>query len=259
MAEQYVLFYTQDGILAAAPASAVIKFLLINSAELTSEEGRYVVHKNDKKIIIHAPDQARMLQSSNSLEVIVYQQAEQLYGMVIDEILDIVSSLPTEAKLFELRYLLQSETIIEESNVKINEPEEAEKPEKPLEKYVYKGPESNHILLITPNPFFRKLMQPILENAGFKVTAKETAADTLDWLAEGSIPAAILLDLDVPHIQHDQFITACRDITRCEGLPVIALAGEASPKIESDLLFTTVSKSDRTQLLEALAAQPLAA
>ncbi len=87
-----------------------------------------------------------------------------------------------------------------------------------------------HILLVDDSSFFRNLLTPILESAGYKVTQADNGANGLEICQSGESFDLIISDLEMPIMDGFGFVSHVRKETQFEETPIIALSSHASPE-----------------------------
>jgi two-component system chemotaxis sensor kinase CheA len=112
------------------------------------------------------------------------------------------------------------------------------------------------VLLVDDSPFFRNMLSPVLQAAGFEVTAAASAQDGLALIRDGHRFDAIVTDVEMPEMDGFQFAEAVRADPHGAGLPVIALSSVVSPEaLERGRqvgFYDYVAKFDRQGLIAAL-------
>ncbi len=115
------------------------------------------------------------------------------------------------------------------------------------------------VLLIDDSPFFRNMLGPVLQAAGYAVTAVGSAREALDLLREGRVFDAAVTDIEMPEMDGFEFTQAVRADSRTADLPVIALSSSVSAEaIERGRragLHDYVAKFDRQGLIASLKEQ----
>ena len=126
--------------------------------------------------------------------------------------------------------------------------------------------DGTRVLVVEDSDFFRQLLQPTLNAAGFQVTAVGNAADALRLREAGAMFDVIVSDIEMPEMDGLAFARAVRSGGPWSHLPMIALTAHAEAgNIEAgrDAGFTDyVAKSQREALVTSLReclAVPLAA
>jgi two-component system chemotaxis sensor kinase CheA len=115
------------------------------------------------------------------------------------------------------------------------------------------------VLLIDDSPFFRNMLTPVLQAAGYQVTAVGAASEALALLKDGRTFDVAITDVEMPEMDGFQFAENVRADPRTAGLPVIALCSTASPEAvergRSVGFYDYVAKFDRQGLIAALKEQ----
>jgi two-component system chemotaxis sensor kinase CheA len=115
------------------------------------------------------------------------------------------------------------------------------------------------VLLVDDSPFFRNMLTPVLQAAGYQVTAVGAAAEALAMLRDGRTFDVVVSDIEMPDMDGFQFTQAVRADPRTAQLPVIALSSMVSTDAVErgrSVGFTDyVAKFDRQGLIAALQEQ----
>ena len=116
----------------------------------------------------------------------------------------------------------------------------------------------NEILVVDDSPFFRHLLNPLLREAGYDVTAVESADAALALKDAGRRFDVIVSDIDMPGMDGFAFAEAVRTSHEWRETPLLALCGDAGDseteaKLAADFAGF-VGKNDRDALLTSLAA-----
>jgi two-component system chemotaxis sensor kinase CheA len=115
------------------------------------------------------------------------------------------------------------------------------------------------VLLIDDSPFFINMLTPVLQAAGYAVTAAASAQEGLAILGEGGPFDVAITDIEMPDMDGFEFAQAVRSDPRTAGLPIIALSSVVSAgAIERGRhvgFYDYVAKFDRQGLIAALKEQ----
>ena len=115
------------------------------------------------------------------------------------------------------------------------------------------------VLLVDDSPFFLNMLTPVLQAAGYVVTAVSSAHDALAALKEGRAFDVVITDIEMPEMNGFQFAEIVRADPRTADLPVIALSSVVSAEaIERGRrvgFHDYVAKFDRQGLIAALKEQ----
>lgn len=93
-----------------------------------------------------------------------------------------------------------------------------------------RGDQAVRILVVDHSPFFRHLLQPLLQGAGFDVVAVGSARAALELRERGERFDAIISDLELPEIDGHALARACRSDGRWQHVPLIALTTRLAPE-----------------------------
>jgi two-component system chemotaxis sensor kinase CheA len=115
------------------------------------------------------------------------------------------------------------------------------------------------LLLIDDSPFFRNMLTPVLQAAGYQVTAASSAKEALAMLKEGRAFDVAITDIEMPEMDGFEFAEAVRADAQVAGLPIIALSSvvsaEAVERGRHVGFYDYVAKFDRQGLIAALKEQ----
>jgi two-component system chemotaxis sensor kinase CheA len=116
---------------------------------------------------------------------------------------------------------------------------------------------AQRLLLVEDSPFFQNLLVPMLEAAGYHVTAVGDAGEALRLRERGQLFDIIVSDIEMPGMSGFDFATKIRQDGSWRHVPLVALSSYTS---ENDLQrghacgFTDyVAKFDRDGLMQSLA------
>jgi CheY-like chemotaxis protein len=90
---------------------------------------------------------------------------------------------------------------------------------------VARGP----VLVVEDDEVMRGALKSMLESGGYAAIAVRSANEALDYLAAGTPPCLIVLDLSLPDIQGDRFYATIRADPVLAATPVLVLTGQAEP------------------------------
>jgi two-component system chemotaxis sensor kinase CheA len=116
--------------------------------------------------------------------------------------------------------------------------------------------DGRRVLLVDDSPFFRNLLAPLLDVAGYEVTTADSAEAALEICGQGRRFDVIVSDIEMPGKNGYELAAALRELSGCQDTPLVALSSHASP---TDLergrqagFRDYVAKFDRDTLLDAL-------
>lgn len=102
---------------------------------------------------------------------------------------------------------------------------------------------TRHLLIADDEPSVLALLQVLFERQGYRVSTASDGRDALDQ-ARQSMPDAIILDIQMPHMTGIDTVIALRADERYRDIPVIALTAHIR-----DYLPSTVSQAGFTHVL----------
>jgi CheY-like chemotaxis protein len=111
------------------------------------------------------------------------------------------------------------------------------------------------LLVVEDDPATRTAMRDLLQKAGYRVACAADGQQALACLREGEMPAAIVLDLNLPGLSGWAFCTKQRQDPDLAGIPVILLSGESDLAGHADSLGAAAylpKPVEFDQLLEAI-------
>jgi two-component system chemotaxis sensor kinase CheA len=88
--------------------------------------------------------------------------------------------------------------------------------------------EKKRVLFVDDSPFFRNMVAPLLEVAGYEVTTVASADVALKLKEEGAVFDLILSDIEMPGTDGFDFARALRDDAKWGETPIIALTSKGS-------------------------------
>jgi two-component system, chemotaxis family, sensor kinase CheA len=117
----------------------------------------------------------------------------------------------------------------------------------------------HRVLLVDDSPFFRNMLAPLLNAAGYAVTSAASADEALSLLHAGARVDVVITDIDMPGMDGFELTSAVRRDPRTASIPVIGLSSLVSAEsVERGRqvgLHDYVAKFDRQGLIAALKEQ----
>lgn len=116
------------------------------------------------------------------------------------------------------------------------------------------------LLFVDDSAFFRNMLMPVLQAAGYEVAAAASGAEALAIAAKDAAFDVIVSDVEMPDMSGFEFADRLRADPRLADVPVIALTSHASPAVvergRQAGFRDFVAKFDRQGLLAALQRTP---
>jgi two-component system chemotaxis sensor kinase CheA len=120
-------------------------------------------------------------------------------------------------------------------------------------------PARQRVLLVDDSQFFRNMLAPLLNAAGFSVTSAASGDEALAVLRDGKRVDVVITDIDMPGMDGFELTSAVRRDPRTASLPVIGLSSLVSAELvergRQVGLHDYVAKFDRQGLIAALKEQ----
>jgi two-component system chemotaxis sensor kinase CheA len=117
----------------------------------------------------------------------------------------------------------------------------------------------HRLLLVDDSQFFRNMLAPLLNAAGFSVTSAVSAEEALAALREGAPIDVLITDVDMPGMDGFALASAVRRDPRTAAVPIIGLSSlvsaEAVERGRQVGLHDFVAKFDRQGLIAAIKEQ----
>jgi two-component system chemotaxis sensor kinase CheA len=115
------------------------------------------------------------------------------------------------------------------------------------------------IMLVDDSPFFLNMLTPVLQAAGYEVTAISRPRDAIDLLTGGQRIDVVITDIDMPDMDGFAFAEHLRGDARTAHVPIIGLSSvisvEAIERGRQVGFHDYVAKFDRQGLIAALKEQ----
>ncbi|WP_158615259.1 hybrid sensor histidine kinase/response regulator [Acidipila sp. EB88] len=193
---------------------------------------------------------------TTTLQVIVFSSGARRLGLVVDQIIDIVTDPVTMVRPSAASWILGSgiladgivdlldlEAVLEAADDHwLAQDERVSRP-------------TPTILLVERPGLARELTQSYLAVAGYRILSASTL-DELQAHLEHTEPSAILAAYDLLDTSRDPECGALLEALQLETAPIIVLSGAANPDLALRGIDKHVERGDRAGLLEAIASAP---
>ncbi len=225
----------------AIPLELVSRLEEINSKDIEWSGSQAVVQYRGglMSLTMVVPDTP--IPEDTILEVIVFTDGDKVMGIMVEKIVDIVSSVLEIKSSSNVDGVLGT-TIINEVTTEIVDVShffakifsnwmEKHNTVQDSEGNVTAAPQTK-ILLVDDSPFFRKFMKPVLVVAGFDVVTAEDAIQGYQILTETNhVFDCIVTDIDMPEVNGVEFTSQCKQNKRFADVPFIALTSHTEQEL----------------------------
>ena len=253
-----LVFRAGSAELKAVPLSLVTRLEEIHCDQIELSNGRHLVqYRGHLMPLVRINDTVRV-RSEGVQPMLVFSDEGRSMGLVVDEIVDIV-----EDKL-AVQVGSDAPGVIGSAVIKGKATEIVDVGHfLPLafgdwfrRKDERRRAAVSALLLVDDSPFFRNMLQPILQAAGYQVVAVGTGEEALSLLKSGRTFDAVLSDLEMPGMDGLQLAQAVASDGQISGVPMIALSSHASSgtleQIRQAGFRDFVAKFDRPGLITAI-------
>jgi two-component system chemotaxis sensor kinase CheA len=251
-----LVFRSGSGSLKAVPLSLVTRLEEIDAAKIERSSGRPMVQYRGGLMPLIPADENAKLAHEGSQPLLVFTDGGRSVGLIVDEIVDIVEDRLEIKVASETPGVLGSAIIRGQATEIID-----------VAHFLPLGfadwfhgrqghaREKKKLLFVDDSPFFRNMLAPVLQAAGYDVTALSGAKEALGVIERMTFDV-VVTDIEMPEIDGFAFAEALRGNARTTHVPVIALTSSLTPaavtKCETAGMYGYVAKFDRRGLLQAL-------
>ena len=260
-ATSLLVFRAGSTQLKAVPLALVTRLEEIDARKIEMSNGRHMVQYRGQLMPLITINEEIRVKGEGAQPLLVFSDGARAMALVVDEIVDIV-----EERL-DIQVASESAGVIGSAIIKGQATEIIDVGHFLPLAYAdwFRGTEqrareaARSLLLIDNSPFFRSMLSPVLQAAGYQVTAVASAAEALTLIKDGRAFDVAITDVDMPGMDGFQFAEALRADPRTAALPVIALCSTASPEAlergRNVGFHDFVAKFDRHGLIAALKEQ----
>jgi two-component system chemotaxis sensor kinase CheA len=241
--------------------SLVTRLEEIDVRKIESANGRSLVqYRGQLMPLIPVNDQVR-IKSTGKQPLLVFSDEGRSMALVVDEIVDIVEQRLDIELVSQQPGVLGSALIRGQATEVIDVgcylPLAFDDWQDWRER---RAPTARHrVLLVDDSQFFRNMLAPLLNAAGFSVTSAASADEALAVLREGVRIDVVITDIDMPGKDGFELASAVRRDPRTASIPIIGLSShvsvEAVERGRQVGLHDYVAKFDRHGLIAAVKEQ----
>ena len=260
-----LVFRAGNGAPRAVPLSLVSRLEEIEVGKIESSGLRRVVQYRGKLMPLLPFSDTMELRKSGAQPVLVFAERERVMGLMVDEIVDIVEEhidvqLGSEGAFGLLGSAIihgQAMDVIDVGHfLSIAHPDWFGS-RAPMAVDTAKAGMSKRILLVDDSPFFRNMLAPMLNVAGYEVQAVNDAREALK-LSQGDAHFDLIIsDIEMPDMDGFEFARHVKaDSSRWKRTPLLALSSHATAQDMDrgrDVGFDDyIAKFDREALLRSI-------
>ena len=244
----------------AVPLSLITRLEEIDARKIELSNGRHMVqYRGQLMPLVSMTD--KPVRSEGAQPLLVFSDGVRSMALIVDEIVDIV-----EDRL-DIQVASANPGVIGSAVIKGQATEIIDIAHfLPLafEDWFRRKDESKRerqrsVLLVDDSPFFRNMLMPVLQAAGYAVSVAGSAREALAAVEHGKSFDVIVTDIDMPEMDGFELAEALRADPRSGATPVIALSSQVSAELiergRRAGLHDYVAKFDRQGLIAALLEQ----
>lgn len=242
--KDFLLFKVDSEAVNAIALPYVDRLEKFKSSELEMSDGEYVVRYGGQVLpLIFVREilfkQDIIINKEDIFDTIVIKKAGRLYGLIVEDIIDTLSTsndldVPINDNPLIFGNLIMKDRLI----VVLNPFEFIDKKFEPkninnISRELLTSPneEINHILLVEDTVFFRKTIQQFLENHNYKVTTTNDGQEAWELLQTSKHGIkCIISDIEMPKMNGFKLAQNIRKVPLYQDIPLIALSSKADEK-----------------------------
>ena len=245
----------------AVPLSLITRLEEIDARKIELSNGRHMVQYRGQLMPLIAMNDSVRVKGEGAQPLLVFSDGARSMALVVDEIVDIVEDRLDIQVGSENAGVLgsaiikgQATEIIDVGHFLPLAFEDWFRNKQPAERA-----RARSLLLIDDSPFFRNMLTPVLQAAGYEVTAAASAPEALALIKDGRVFDVAITDIEMPEMSGFEFAETLRADPRTAELPIIALSSvvsaEAVERGRAAGFHDYVAKFDRQGLIAALKEQ----
>jgi two-component system chemotaxis sensor kinase CheA len=260
-ATSLLVFRAGSSQLKAVPLALITRLEEIDARKIELSNGRHMVQYRGQLMPLISMNASVSVKGEGAQPLLVFSDGSRSMALVVDEIVDIV-----EDRL-DIQVASDNAGVLGSAIIKGHATEIIDvghflplafedwfrRKEQPAHN------KAHSVLLIDDSPFFRNMLTPVLQAAGYQVTAAGSAQEALAMLNDGARFDVALTDTEMPDMNGFEFAEAVRGDVRTVDLPIIALSSVVSADaVERGRrvgFHDYVAKFDRQGLIAALKEQ----
>lgn len=231
-----LVFRAGDDTPKAFPLELVARIEEIDLSKIEYANGSAMIQYREHLMPLVSVDGGSPVNDNGNRPVLVFADRDRSMGLMVDEIVDIVeSAVEIETKgavagtigsaiidgkatdLLDASHymkLVGQDWSASTANTAFGEEEV----------------ETRRILLVDDSPFFRNMLTPLLQAAGYDIKTVENAQAAMKILEADSNFDAIVSDIEMPGMNGFEFVAALKSEERWRDTPVVALSSHGTEK-----------------------------
>ena len=245
----------------AVPLALITRLEEVDAHKIELSNGRHMVQYRGQLMPLVSMNESVRVKGEGAQPLLVFSDGARSMALVVDEIVDIVEDRLDIQVGSENPGVLGSAIVKGQATEIIDVghflPLAFEDWFRGKEQPTQRKPRS--LLLIDDSAFFRNMLTPVLQAAGYEVTAAASAPEALAMLKDGRAFDVVITDIEMPEMDGFEFAEHLRGDPCTADLPIIALSSVVSAEaIERGRrvgFHDYVAKFDRQGLIAALKEQ----
>jgi two-component system chemotaxis sensor kinase CheA len=242
----------------AVPLSLVTRLEEIEVDKIEPSNGYDLVQYRGHLMPLVRINDTAQLKDSGRQPILVFSDEDHSMGLAVDEIVDIIED-ELNIEVGSIREGILGSAVLKGKATEIID----------ISHYLLQahedwlhrketggGSKVRKLLLVDDSAFFRNMLTPVLNSAGYRVTSVESVSEAIQLKAQGEVFDAIVSDIEMPEIDGFTFAKAVRKDSDWGNIPIFALSALNTPESISkgrEAGFTDyIAKFDRRGLLESL-------
>jgi two-component system chemotaxis sensor kinase CheA len=245
----------------AVPLSLITRLEEIDARKIELSNGRHMVQYRGQLMPLISLNADARVKGEGAQPLLVFSDGRRSMALVVDEIVDIVEDNLAIQVVGGTPGVLGSAVVKGHATEIIDVGHFL-----PLafedwfrRKNLHAEGHRDPVLLVDDSPFFRNMLTPVLQAAGFSVTSVGSAREALALIKDGKKFDVVVTDIEMPDMDGFAFAESLRADERSAALPVIALSSQLSPDAidrgREAGFHDFVAKFDRQGLIAALMEQ----
>ena len=253
-----LLFHAGDESPKAVPLALVARLEEVDCDNIESTNGRSVVQYRGQLMPLVSSTGEVQVTEGGKLPVLVFSDRGRNMGLVVDDIVDIVEDT-MDVELADARPGFIGSAVIGGKATDIIDAAFYLRQAFPDWFNTPASEEANQkhkILLVDDSSFFRHLLAPLLQTAGYHVVTAESAEVALGLCEDGEAFDLIVSDIEMPEMDGFAFAQTVKQSGRWADVPILALSSHSGPnelaRGREVGFIDYVAKDDRDGLLHSI-------